>query len=407
VADPFQGIYPDPYPFASSSYNNTFLSPALPFAFAVSPHFRTPYAENFNFGFQYQLTKDLMVEAVYVGSMSRKAIASNETNYALLSILEQQYAANGYYGLNPECARPLAACDSPLDPFGLPTGAQQIYTNVSGANSSSNQFQLTVDKRLSHGVQFRAAYTNAKTIDVSSGFRARSSTFTDPTDPKLDRALADFDAPQRLVISPIWAIPVGKHGNSLTQKLAGGWSIAAIASFQRGNPFTLFSENGSAELDNGLERPDVIGPIQRLNPRQQETFSPDPNLVNGSCLPGTEKGHFLINPTNIVCAVGPPVGGSDPNLIAGGVPLFTFGNMGRNVLRGPGINNWDISIEKDFKFTESKSVEFRSEFFNAFNHVQFYGPTFQNGTIGFDSLFGQITSDRPPRIIQLALKLYF
>jgi hypothetical protein len=419
VADPFQTSntgYSDPYPYIASGNYGHFFTPELPFAYVVSPHFRTPYAENFNFGFQYQLTKDLMVEAVYVGSMSRKAIATNETNYPLLSILQQQYAANGYSGLNPECARPLAACDSPTDPFGSPTGAQQIYTDISDVNSSSNQFQLTVDKRLSHGVQFRAAYTNAKTIDEQSGFRARSSTFTDPTDPRLDRGLADFDAPQRLVISPIWEIPLGNHGNSLTQRLIGGWSIAAIVSFQRGNPFTLFSENGSAELDNGLERPDVIGPIQKFNPRQVQTFSPDQNGVNGSCLPGTETGHFLINPTNIVCAVGPPVGMSDPNLTPGGVPLFTFGSLGRNVLRGPGINNWDISIEKDFKFTESKSLEFRSEFFNAFNHVQFFSPTFQNGALGFDSLFGQVTGDtssstssyyRGPRVIQFALKFYF
>jgi hypothetical protein len=81
--------------------------------------------------------------------------------------------------------------------------------------------------------------------------------------------------------------------------------------------------------------------------------------------------------------------------------------MGRNVLRGPGINNWDFSIQKDFKFAENKSLEFRGEFFNAFNHVQFYSPTFQDGTIGTDSVFGQVTSDRGARIIQFALKVYF
>jgi len=243
VADPFQTAstgYSNPYPYIASGNYGKFFTPEIPFAYVVSPHFRTPYAENFNFGFQYQLTKDMMVEAVYVGSMSRKAIASNETNYPLLSTLQQQYALNGYSGLNPECARPLAACDSPTDPFGSPTGAQQIFTNVSGANSSSNQFQITVDKRLSHGLQFRIAYTKAKTIDVSSGFRARSSSFTDPTNPRLDRGLADFDASQRLVISPIWQIPFGNHGNSFNQRLIGRWSVAAIASFQSGNRFTLY-----------------------------------------------------------------------------------------------------------------------------------------------------------------------
>jgi hypothetical protein len=77
--------------------------------------------------------------------------------------------------------------------------------------------------------------------------------------------------------------------------------------------------------------------------------------------------------------------------------------MGRNTLRGPGINNWDLSILKRIKFTEAKNLEFRSEFFNAWNHAQFLNPDLQ----GFSSTFGQITSARPPRLIQFALKFYF
>ncbi len=415
VADPFQSLYPDPYPFVAGGHVGSFFSPALPFAYVVSPHFRTPYAENFNYGFQYQLSKDTLIEAVYVGSLSRKAIAGTELNYATLGGSSGLLAQYNYflgqegttgestaYEINVDCARPLAACTGGTPSFtGLPTGATQIYTSLSDGNSSSNEFQLTVDKRLSHGLQFRAAYTLAKTIDTTSGFRARSSTFSDPTNPRLDRGLADFDATHRLVFSPIWQIPLGNHGRRFTQEVLGGWSGATIASFQSGSPFTLFSENNSSELNNYLDRPDVVAPIQIYhNPRQVQTLA-------GDCGGGVQ-GHYYFNPANFECAVGSPVGlPADPLLTPGGVPLFTHGNMGRNVLRGPGINNWDISIAKDFKFTESKSLEFRSEFFNAFNHVQFYSPTFQDGTIGGDSLFGQITSDRGPRIIQFALKLYF
>jgi outer membrane receptor protein involved in Fe transport len=410
VADPFQDVYPNPYPFAGKV--GTFFSPALPFAYVVSPHFRTPYAYNLNYGFQYQLNRSTMVEAVYVGSMSRKAIGTNEVNFPSLSILQQQYQLNGLSGLNPECARPLAACDSPTDPFGVPTGAQQIYTNLSDANSSSNQFQLTVDRQLSHGFQFRAAYTLAKTIDVSSGFRARSSTYTDPTNPAFDRGLADFDARQRLVISPIWQMPFGTHGSSLLSKIAGGWSVAAIASFQSGNPFSILSNNNSSELDNYLDRANIIGPVTIFdNPRVIRTFSPSADGIHGSCLGGTETGPFWFDPTNISCAVGPP-GATD-----GSVPLFSHGNMRRNSLRGPGINNFDISLLKDFKITESKSLEFQANFFNAFNHIQFYGPSSTEGASGFSGNFGMVTSDstvstatayyRGPRLIQFALKFYF
>lgn|SRR6266567_5040221 len=103
--------------------------------------------------------------------------------------------------------------------------------------------------------------------------------------------------------------------------------------------------------------------------------------------------------------------------VPGDVPLFSHGNMGRNSLRGPGIDNWDISILKDFKFTETKSLEFQANFFNAFNHVQFFGRSSSEGASGFSSNFGQVTSDtttstttayyRGPRLIQFAVKVYF
>jgi hypothetical protein len=407
VGDPFTPfLYPDPYPYAQKAQVGEFFSPAIPFAYVVTPHFRTPYAMNFNYGFQYQLSRDTMLEAVYVGSLSRKAIASTETNFPSLGLLEQQLAAAGGdpSQLNPECARPLAACDV----NGVPTGAQQIITNVSDANSSSNQLQVTVDKRMTHGLGFRAAYTLSKTIDDSSGFRARSSTYTDPLNPRLDRGLADFDSPQRFVLSPIWQIPFGNHGSSLLSKVAGGWSIAGVVSFQSGNPFSIFSNNNSSESDNFLDRADAIGPIQIFkDPRQIRTFSPSPDGIHGSCLSGTTSGHFWFDPTNLVCAVGVP----------GGVPLFSHGASPRNFLRGPGINNWDISILKDFKFTEAKDMQFQASFFNAFNHVQFLGPSSTEGASGGSGNFGQVTSDttqstttayyRGPRLIQFALKFYF
>jgi hypothetical protein len=396
VADPFQTLYSDPYPFAKSGNDGTFFTPKLPYAFVVSPHFRTPYAQHFNFGFQYQLSNSTMIEAVYVGSLSRKAIATTETNYPSLTILQEQLqeAGGDASQLNPECARPLADCDSPLDLEGVPQGAQQIYTNLSASNSSSHELQLTVDRRLSHGLTFRAAYTRSKTIDTSSGFRARSSTYTDPTNPAFDRGLADFDAPNRLVLSPIWQIPLDRpfRDNPVMRKITEGWQIATIASFQSGAPFTLYSNSNSSESDNFLDRPDVLGPIHIFhNPRHFYDNSTNNMAPSGNCGGGT-PGYYYFDPANLDCA---------------NVPLFSHGDMGRNVLRGPGINNWDVSILKDTKITENKSLEFRAEFFNAFNHTQFYSPTLQSGTEGGSSQFGQITTDRGARILQFALKIYF
>jgi hypothetical protein len=434
TADPFQTYtgagFSDPYPFIAGGHLGQFFTPAIPFAYVVTPQFRTPYAENFNYGFQYQLSKDTVVEAVYVGSLSRKAIASTNLNYPEITgsnpqNLMAQYQAAVLAGANPttyispDCARPLAACNGGT----LPAGATQIETNVSNGSSSSNEMQVTVDRRMNHGLGFRVAYTLAKTIDVASGFRARSSTYTNPTDPAFDRGLADFDARQRLVLSPIWQIPLGDKSTGFKKNIIGGWVVSSITSFQSGNPFTLFSSNGASESNEGLDRPDVVGPIKVFkNPRQQRTFSPSTDGLHGSCLSGsaaTTPGYYWFDPTNVVCSVGPPAG--QPyvpgiGLTQGGVPLFTYGNMGRNVLRGPGINDWDISIMKNFNITESKSVQFQSNFFNAFNHVQFYGPTSNAGSVGGASQFGQVSTDsspstspyyRGPRIIQFALKILF
>jgi hypothetical protein len=401
VADPFTALQlTNPFPF---TFTGAFLVPKISFAYTTWPHFRTPYSENFNYGFQWQATPNTMVEAVYVGSLGRKLISSGETNFPDPTVMQQQITNFG--ANNPECARPLAACvdfvGGPVlsgpqsDPSAFPTGAQQLLTNFSNGLSDSHEFQLTVDKRFSKGFIFRVAYTLSKTIDLTSGFRARSSEYTDPLDYRLDRALADFDTPQRLVISGLWELPFD-HGveNAVLRKVLGGWQFNAIATYQKGNPFTLFSNNNSSQQDQNpdLSRPNVIGPIQYENPRNGlQSFSASAaNCMSPAAADakGNVTGAFWFNPTAYDCV---------------NVPLFSFGDAPRNFLRGPGINNYDLSLVKKTKITESKAVEFRAEFFNAFNHAQFLNPD----TAGGSGTFGQITTDRNPRLIQFGLKLYY
>lgn len=306
---------------------------------------------------------------------------------------------NNFGSANPECARPLAACvdfiGGPVlpgalaDPNAFPTGAQQILQDLNGGLSDSHQFQLTVDKRFSDQFALRAAYTFSKTIDMTSGFRSRSSQFTDPLDPRLDRSLADFDVPHRLVISGIWTLPFdrGIHSNGFLKKVAEGWQFNGIATYQKGQPLTLFSNNDSSAQDNFLDRPDLIGPIQYLNPRSPSSFK----AASATCLgPGNDATNqrFWFNPTAFDCA---------------NVAPLTFGTFSRNAIRGPGINNYDLSLTKKTTITESTALEFRAEFFNAFNHPQFLNPDNMGGA----GTFGQISTDRGPRLIQFGLKLYF
>lgn len=382
----------NPYPFAARGLTGTFLTPKVGFAFTTAPHFRTPYTEDFNYGFQYQLTPNTMLEAVYVGSLGRKLISTTDVNLPSQAIEAQQLSVDGF--INPDCARPLGACTldgnqpSSTDPVttdanGILTGAGELLTDVSAGLSDSHQLQVTLDKRWSHGFLSRAAYTFGKTIDITSGFRERSSTFTDPLDPRVDRGLADFDARHRFVLSGIWEVPTGTRikDMKLVNRILGGWQLGSIVTYQSGNPIPINSGNDSLGFGLGADRPDVTGPIKKFNPRTNQTITAD-------CLFGSATGNFYFDPTNLNC---------------NSVPQFTVGTLGRNVVIGPGINNYDISFDKKFAITESQSLEFRSEFFNAFNHAQF-ADVGRNGDSGN---FGQVTSTRGPRLIQFGLKYYF
>lgn len=386
MADPFGASgFVNPFPFASRGLVGTFQVPEIAFAYTTFPHFRTPYSVNANYGFQWQATRDTMVEAVYVGSFGRKLIASAETNFPNPTVMAEQLASPAGF-VNPDCARPLAACvggTTPTDPNGSPTGALQLLTNTNGGNSESNQFQVTVDRRFAHGLAFRVAYTASKTIDLTSGFRARSSQFTDPLNPSLDRSLADFDVPQRLVISGIWELHLDRpfQSNKIMKKATEGWQISPIVTFQKGQPFTLYSNSNSSEQNNFLDRPDINGAIAYQNARNVQTF-------NSDCAGGSSTGQFWFDPTVFNCS---------------NVAFFTFGTLPRNALRGPGINNWDMAIAKKTPLTESKSLEFRTDFANLFNHVQYLNPDNQGGS----GTFGQLISDRGPRLIQFGLKLYY
>lgn len=400
-ADPFtpSGIT-NPFPFRSKGGVGTFFVPKISFAFVTDPHFRTPYSENFNYGFQYQLSKDTAIEAVYVGSLGRKLISSIDVNPPQPSV-EIAQLNNGFSFPNDNCARLLAACVNPTtDPNASVVNIGQLLTDKSTGISASHEFQLTVDKRYSHGLSLRGAYTLSKTTDLTSGFRARSSTYTDPFDPQLDHGLADFDATHRFVFSGSWELPIDRpfRGHRFMKKVTEGWQANTITTFQSGQPFTIFSNNDNSFQGNFLDRPNLIGKIRTFNARNNSSFSA--NGANCSLQTpdagGNITGNFYFDPTAFDCQF-------NNSLQFAPGSLASFGNLGRNTLRGPGINNWDISFLKRTKIAESKSLEFRGEMFNAFNHAQFLNPDNQ----GFSGTFGLISKTRGPRLVQFALKLYY
>lgn len=236
------------------------------------------------------------------------------------------------------------------------------------ANSTYNSLQASLgyQGRLAN---FLLGYTYSQCIDNASGLQDS----TNPFNPALSRGFCLFDLTHHFVASYNVDLPFDKWagaGKGWSQKLLGGWSVSGITTFATGLPISLTEDD-----DNSLTGT-FTAPIDVPN------FTP---------------GHVLAN-------TDPRSGGAyfDTSLFSP-EPLGHVGNARRRFFHGPGINNFDMAILKTTNITESKQVQFRFEFFNAFNHAQFMNP---DGEINSES-FGIVTDARDPRIMQAALKFLF
>ena len=175
--------------------------------------------------------------------------------------------------------------------------------------------------------------------------------------------MSGFDRTHIFVGSYIWELPLARKAQGWQRKALHGWQVSGITSFQSGNPITPGISGDRAGTGGGGQRPNLVGPVTRLM---------------------TLARWF--------------------NTEAFSVPaLGTFGSAGRSLVRGPGINDWDVSFSKRTELKENVSLQFRAEFFNLFNHAQFSGV---GGTVA-SATFGQVVSARDPRITQLGLRLVF
>ncbi len=397
-------------PTNSNALSNGFPANALsdanaPELYSIDPNLRTPYTQQWHAGVQYQLPGATMLDVSYAGSHGLKLFGFYNGNQAVPTG-DPQFAslcsANGFTLLScPNAPRrplhkaaPGAAGSCDLNNANDPNNCDPVYNVFIAAFRSNdisnyNSMQVRFEKRPTHGLQFEASYTYAHALDDASSASLGSNNQGDfrlQTDPRLEYGNADFDVRQRFVLSYGYELPFGKGkafgGNTggVANQIIGNWQVAGIMSASTGNWFTatdsttnLSGSDGGGSVFNA-SRPDVIG---------------NPNGTH--CLPGT-----LFN----TCAFA-------SNTIPG-----IYGDAGRNIIRGPGYQNWDISLFKGFSISEQKRLEFRTEFFNAFNH---YNPLFANpnvigtntATVLGSSTFGFATAARDPRFIQFALKFYF
>ncbi len=318
---------------------------------STAHNFRDDYVQSWNFNVQQQLANDYGMTLSYVGSKGTDLnIARNYNQFV--------------NGVRPF---PRLSLNSPIDP-GAPLG--NITVNESDANSSYQALWLTVTKRYAKNLQFSGSYTWSKSIDENSR-NFEGVVIQDSNTIRGDRGLSDFDARHRFVLSGVYNLPFARN------RLVSGWEISLVETLQSGNPINFHTTNTSLTGAQTV-RPSVKGPVD-------VSYYP---AFNGTA---TYVG-YIDNP-QVFYDQGK-----------------AFGNLGRNVVIGPGFSNLDLSLVKNTKLTERINLQLRADAFDLFNQANFGQPGSTYGT----STFGLITGTRFPtgdsgssRQLQLALKLTF
>jgi len=290
---------------------------------ALDKNLRSAYTERWSFGFQRQLSKNLLIDGSYVGSQSHKLLTWIQVN---------PLQRNGR--LHPDI------------------GPRQIRTG--DGNSAYHSMQWRIDRRAARGVHVTAAYTWSRTIDSTSEGAGMESVDQSSqilqAGIKRERGLSDYDRNHRLSLSYVWSLPSLR--SHVWNVVLGGWSLAGITSFQSGAPFTVSAARlNSPTVGDYLNRPDISNPNAPLTSRA---------ILSEDC---NETGYY--NPDTSLCVA--PAG---VHWIQGSGQL-NAATVGRNTLRTGGISNFDLSLSKSFQIAEQKKLEFRLEAMNALNHPQF------------------------------------
>ncbi|HEV2381229.1 MAG TPA: TonB-dependent receptor [Terriglobia bacterium] len=286
-------------------------------------------------------------------------------------------------------ASTLQACETGACPRPYPALSGFSYTQSSGS-SIYHALQFKAERRFSRGLSVLASYTYSKSIDTTSGpfSDSRNANFPQNSyDVAAEKAVSDFDFPQRLTVAYLWSMPfgatVGRLDNHRLNYLIEGWQVGGVITAQSGPPFTPFVSGNVS----GADEVQITG---------TNNDTDRPNLAGGSFYPSHQTPQQWLNTA------------------AFSTPLpFTFGNAGRNILRGPGLGSWDFSALRNFRLRESTSLEFRAEMFNILNRANFDIPQRDLASASFGQIFNTLQPEAglasggpgEPRELQLALRL--
>jgi len=392
-ANPFPLTLP-PHNVSAKNPNTTFDWPSV-IPIAADPYFydrnAVPYTETYMLSFERQITVKTLLTMSYVGNQGHHILAvvsANPSDQALcLSLSQRSEVAPG----SPTCG--------PFSEDALITSSNgQLYhgTRVGlGPNYGENTAQRTIENSDYNALEtnlryigkrsdFLVGYTYSKSIDQGSNLGEQLN----PLNLRATRAISAWDMRQNFVASYKLNLPVNlifkqsdRPTSALTDALTSGWSIAGTTRFATGFPVTLYDDSDNSllgTLGNGINNYLLDTPEYHDAPLNINT-----NPRNGRPEFNNSKAAFTTEAPG------------------------QLGNVPRRFFYGPGINNFDMTLTKMLKVSDSKSLEFRLEAFNVFNHAQFYGPASVNGEVNDTESFGTIVSASTPRLLQIAMKFAF
>ncbi len=339
---------------------------------AQDPNQRTGYVQQASFGPQVQLSQSTVLDLSYVGNFGRKMNRLRNANQGIFA---------GFAGTTPVAAFPYANLNSSSNPSGGNHAFLELATN--DGNTNYNGLLVSLRKRFGKGLGYGISYTWSRNFSDFVDNLTGGSTPQNAYNYSAERSYSPFDTTHRFVANAVWSLPIGKGGLILNNggwasTLVGGWQVNGIITLQTGTPFTVTTNDFSLTGSNHQSRATCVS-----NP--YAGTSTDPSQIAGTAATG-----FFINPAAFAFPA-----------------LGTFGNCAPRGFHGPGLENIDLSVFKQFPIREQWRLEFRAEFFNSFNHPSFTNPnsTFTTSQLrSFGKIFNTVSD---PRDIQFALKLYF
>ncbi|PYV92856.1 MAG: hypothetical protein DMG05_03310 [Acidobacteria bacterium] len=346
-----------PNPFPANFFDQKLPPPDVPFttpALIVSINqrdFHIPLLTGWNLTLERQIGGSWLVRAAYVGNKGTFLYGSNQKNTI---------------DVNPAIYIPGASTIGNTQERRVYKDFDSIIVTTSDINSNYHGLQLSLQKRFSRGLSLLANYTWSKTVD--------DYNHSNPFNRHFDYGRSDDDISHTLNVSGIWQLPK-MNVSGLANGLLNGWALTSIMVWRAGFPFSIYSGLDNSFSGVGLDRADFVG--SDIHAAQLDSGRPHGQLIS----------EFFDTSLFVPNAIG------------------TFGNTGKNILRGPRFFNTDFGMLKNTRITERAALQFRAEFFNLFNNVNFNQP--DNYVSDGPGVFGGIFSAKDPRILQFALKLLF